>query len=157
MEEKYFSLEHRENSRLVRIFQTALGIACIAIAAYWIVFSFKSLISGGTLWVSAAFLVLFGIYQILSGSGKTNKYIKMGPDGILIKQHSILPYVQLISNEIDSIEIHPLSIRFYLKTKKSIILRFGLSYTEIIIPVKHEIIAFAELNKIPYKTIEDEL
>jgi len=57
MENKYFPLEAKENSRLVRIVQLVLGVLCIAIAIFWIVYNVKSLRSDNKLWASIAFLV----------------------------------------------------------------------------------------------------
>jgi hypothetical protein len=157
MENKYFSLEPKENPRTVRIFQLAMGVICIAIAVFWIVFKIKSSESDNTLWVTIAFLVLFGIYEILAGTGKTTKYIKTGPDRIVLKQYSILPHIELLYVDIEKIELYPLSIIFYLKNRKRISMRFGLNYTEIIEPVKNEIIEFAVVNEIPLEVMKEEL
>ena len=157
MENKYFSLEPKENQRPVEIFQLALGILCIAIAVFWIVFKIKSLDSDHTQWATIVFLVLFGIYEIMSGTGKTRKYIKTGPHGIVLKQHSVLPQIEIISGDIEKIELYSFSIIFYLKNRKKIAMRFGLNYTEIINPVKQEITAFAEFNKIPLEIIKEDL
>ena len=157
MEDKYFLLEPKENPRTVKIFQISLGVVCIGIAIFWIVFNIKSLESDRTLWVTIVFLVLFGIYEILAGLGKTSRYIKTGPAGTIIKQHSVLPGVELISNEIEKIEVYPLSIKFHLKNRKNFLFRFGTSYPEIISPVKDEIVEFAWSNRIPLEVINEEL
>lgn len=155
MENKYFLLEPKENPRAVKIFQISLGVICIAIAIFWIVFNIKSLEADRTLWATIVFLVLFGIYEILAGLGKTARYIKTGPAGIIIKQHSVLPDVELISSEIERIELYPLSIKFLLKNRKKFLFRFGFSYPEIISPVKDEIVEFARSNKIPLEVINE--
>jgi Na+/citrate or Na+/malate symporter len=155
MENKYFLLEPKENPRAVKIFQISLGVICIAIAIFWIVFNIKSLEADRTLWATIVFLVLFGIYEILAGLGKTARYIKTGPAVIIIKQHSVLPYVELISSEIERIELYPLSIKFLLKNRKKFLFRFGFSYPEIISPVKDEIVEFARSNKIPLEVINE--
>ena len=157
MENKYFLLEPKENPRAVKIFQISLGVTCIAIAIFWILFNIKSLEADRTLWATIIFLMLFGIYEILAGLGKTARYIKTGPAGIIIKQHSVLPDVELISNDIERIEIYPLSIKFLLKNRKKFLFRFGVSYPEIISPVKDEIVEFAGSNKIPLEVISEEL
>lgn len=157
MKEKFFPLEPPENGKLIKILRILLGIACIAIAVFWIIFSIKSKRTDGTLLAASVFLVLFGIYQIMAGFGKTARYIKTGRDRIEFKQHSALPAVELLSADIESIDLYPLSIQFHLKNRKKKIMRFGLSYAEIIDPVKQEIMAFAELNKIPLEIVEEEL
>jgi hypothetical protein len=157
MENKYFLLEPKENPRAVKIFQISLGVVCIAIAIFWLIFNIKSLEADRTLWATIAFLVLFGIYEILAGLGKTARYIKTGLAGIIIKQHSVLPGVEMITNEIEKIELYPLSIKFHLKNRKKFLFRFGISYPEIISPVKDEIVEFAWSNRIPLEVINEEL
>jgi len=157
MENRYFSLEPKDNPRAVKIFQLVLGVLCIAIAIFWIVFSIKSSKADNTLWASNAFLVLFGIYEILAGTGKTTKYIKIHPHEIDIKQHSVLPVMKLKSEEIEIIELYPLSMIFCLKNKKKVVMRFGLSYTGIIVPVKDEINEFARVNGIQVEEREEEI
>ena len=157
MEDKYFLLEPKENPRAVKIFQISLGVVCIGIAIFWMVFNIKSLEAERTLWATIIFLLLFGIYEILAGLGKTSRYIKIGSAGILIKQHSVLPGVELISDEIEKIDVYPLSIKFHLKNRKNFFFRFGTSYPEIISPVKDEIVEFARSNRIVLELINEEL
>lgn len=157
MEEKKIPLEHTDSSHITRVFQIVLGILCIAISGYWTIYKLKSLQSDSTLWITIIFLVLFGIYQILSGTGKTKKFIETGPDKIRIKQHSVLPSVILIPADIDKIEIYPLSIIFTLKKGGKIKLRFGLTYTDIIQPVKDELILFAQFNNLVFAEINEEM
>jgi len=157
MENKYFSLEPKDNPRVVKIFQLALGIICIAIAVFWIIFNIKSLKAENRLWATNAFLVLFGIYEILAGTGKTAKYIKTSQGEIEIKQHSVLPVMKLKSGDIERIELYPLSMIFYLKNRKKVSMRFGLSYTEVIEPVKDEINEFARVNGIQLEERDEEI
>lgn len=99
----------------------------------------------------------FGLYEILAGTGKTEKYIETGPENIIIKQNSILPKIRMKSSDIERIELFPLSIVFWLISGKKIVFRFGLSYTEIIIPVKEEILAFADMNNIQTEVKKEEI
>jgi hypothetical protein len=157
MEDKYFPLEQKENSRFVRIVQILFGVVCIATALVWIIYNIKSLETDSKLWPSIAFIFIFGIYLIMAGSGKTGRFIRTSTHGIFLKQHSVLPGFELIYADIKKIELYPLSIKFHMKDSKKISLRFGLSYAEIISPVKEEIIAISELNNIPLEVVEEEL
>jgi hypothetical protein len=157
MKEKIFLLDPYENPGVVRILRAILGVACIAIAVFWIIISFTSKKTEWTSWAASGFLILFGIYQIMAGLRKTAKYFKTGPDRIRFKQHSVFPSVEVIPDEISKIELFPLSIKFHRKSRGRIIFRFGLSYAGIIDPVKQEIIAFAEHNKILLEVVEEEL
>ena len=61
------------------------------------------------------------------------------------------------SGEIEKIELFPLNLIFFLKSKKRILLRFGTTYHEINEKIKDEILSFAESNKIPLEIIEEKL
>ena len=157
MEEKIFFLEYRDNSHITKVFQVVLGILCIGISIYWIIFNIKSFKADSTLWITVVFLVFFGIYQILAGTGKTKKYIETGPDRIRLKQNSILPAVILQPGDIEKIELYPISIIFTMKRGGNIKLRFGVTYTDIIQPVKDEIILFARKNSLEFEEIIEKI
>jgi hypothetical protein len=157
MEKKFFLLEPHDNSRIMRIFQIILGILCIIVALFWLIFNFKTFKTDKTLWITVVFLMGFGFYQIMAGFGKTSKYIETGAEKIVLKQNSFLPMIELKPADIQRIEIFPLSICFQFKNGKKIVHRFGLTNTEIIVPVKESITEFAKLNKIPVEIMREEL
>jgi hypothetical protein len=157
MEKKIFLLEPKENSRVVKIIQIIFGITCIVISAYWMLFNIRSLNTNPSLWITIAFLVAFGTYQILAGFGRTIKYIEAGSEKIVLKQNSFLPRIEIRASDLDRIEFFPLNINFLLKNKRKITMRFGTIYTEIIKPVEDAVIEFAELNKIPFEVKNEEL
>jgi hypothetical protein len=157
MEKKYFLLEPKEDSRIVRVFQVVFGIFCIIIAIFWMTFNIRSGRTDGSLWITIIFLTGFGAYQVLAGLGKTSKYIETGPEKIVLKQNSFLPKIDIKASDLEAIEIFPLSIIFRFRNKKKIRYRFGLSNTDIINPVKDQIIVFSELNSIPVEEKKEEL
>jgi hypothetical protein len=157
MEKKIFLLEAKENSRVVKIFQLVFGIFCIGIAIFWAIFYLTSKKAEARMWITIVFLAGFGFYQVFAGLGKILRYIETGPDKIKLKQNSFLPAIELKSADIEMIEIYPLSLAFHLKNRKKSILRFGITYTEIIDPVKDAIIEFAFLNKIQLEEKAEEL
>jgi hypothetical protein len=148
MEEKFISLGQDENPKFVKIFQIILGVISIAIALFWIYFNLSAIKNDGTQWISILFLAAFGTYMIRAGLGKNLKFIKISQGSILIKQNTILPPVQIKTRDIKSIEIYPLNIVFNSGQTKKMILRFGISYPEIIEPVKNIIIEIAGKNNI---------
>jgi len=157
MVENNFPLDPFKNSRIIMILQFILGIACIAVAVFWIIFNIRASLTDIKIWAAVIFLILFGSYQLMGGLGKTDKYIITAPGMIRIKQHSALPAISVIPDYIDKIEIYPLSVQFYRKNHRKIKFRFGLSYPEIIDPVKQEIILFAEHNNIQIDIIDEDL
>jgi hypothetical protein len=157
MEKKYFSLETKENSRSIKIVQIVFGIVCIAVAIVWLVYNVNLLKNDSTLWITIIFLSSFGAYQILAGLGKTERYVETAPEKIVLRQNSFLPKIELRAGDLDAIEIFPLSVLFRLKNNKKVIFRFGLSNTEIINPVKDEIVDFAEMNSIPVEEKKEDI
>jgi len=157
MEKKLFFLELNMSTKFTRAFQIILGLLCIIISAYWLIFNFQAFRAESRLWITIVFLVLFGIYQVLAGTGRTRKYISTEAGKIVLKQNSVLPPVELKPADLEKIELFPLSICFRMKSRNSIRFRFGLSLHEIIEPVKHEIVEFAGLNNIPVEVMDEEL
>lgn len=148
METKYFSLSSNENNRLVKVIQIVFGIVCLAVAIFWLIFNIRSLKADGTLWITIIFLSGFGLYEIWAGLGRTTRFIEIGHDKIWLKKNSILPVIEIAADLIKDIEIFPLNIIFYMRQGKKTILRFGISYTDNIEPIKNGIIQFASDNNI---------
>lgn len=157
MERKHFLLDHKENPRFIRIVQIIFGILCIIIGLYWAIFHTDSLVTDPTLWITVTFLAGFGTYQIAAGLGKTSKYIDFEADRIIMKHISFLPESEMKSTDIEKADIYPLSICFLLKGRRKKILRFGLSNTEIINPVKDAVVHFAEVNGIATEEKKEEI
>jgi hypothetical protein len=149
MENKYFPLGNSENNGIVRIIRIVFGIVCIAVAGFWLGINIRSLKTTGTLWITILFLCGFGIYQILSGLGKTTTFIELGSDCIRLKKNGLsAPSVMNVS-EIEKIEIFPMNVIFILKSGKRIMLRFGAVYQDINEDIKDEILTFADINNVP--------
>jgi hypothetical protein len=157
METKYFFLGTSENSRLVKIIRIVFGIVCLIVAIFWLIFNIKSLQADGTLWITIIFLSGFGIYQVYSGLGLTTIYIEFDNDSIRLKKNPILSPVEMNAGEIERIELFPMNVIFFLKTRKRILLRFGTTYPETNEKIKDEILRYTNSNKVPIEIIKDEL
>lgn len=147
-ESKIFFLEPDEGSKIIRIFQGILGIMSVLVSGFWILFSIRSDVVSGTIVITEIFLFAFGFYMIMSGIGFTRKYIETKNSLIKLKRYSVLPPLNLEIKDIRQVEILPLSICFKLNNQKKKILRFGITFPEIIEPVKQSIIDFASQHNI---------
>ncbi len=157
MDNKYFLLGTSEPNKLIRIFQVILGLACISIAVFWLIFNLKAIATDRTLWITIVFLTGFGAYQIWSGIGHATRFINIGDNFIILKKNAILPRVNVAGNEIEKVELFPLSVIFFLKSKRKIVLRFGTTFYEINEKIKDEVLNFAERNNMPVEIIEEKL
>ena len=157
MEKKYFSLELNESNKLTKIAKIIFGLVCLSLSIYWITYNITSLQPVGAQWISVVFIMGFGIYLIWSGMGYAVRFIEIGSDFIHLKRNPVLPVIRLSVAKIKEIKFFPLSVCFILTTGKQIILRFGTTYYENNTKVTDEIISFAELNKVPFEIMEDEL
>jgi hypothetical protein len=151
MEKRHFSLEMREDNRLTKVFQIIFGILCIAIAVYWLIYNFKSVRSDGTLWITVLFLTGFGCYLVWSGVGYAYRFIEFGDDNIRIRKNSFIPVSDLNRTEIEKIVVFPLKVIIERKSKKSLLLRFGISDIEKIEKIKDEFGIFAATNGITFE------
>lgn len=157
MENKIFPLGTSENNKAVRVIRILFGGVCIAIALFWLVFNIKSSKADLTLWVTILFISGFGFYQIWAGLGRATMFIDIGSDYIRLKKNAILPPVKISAMEIERIELFPLNLIFFLRSKKRILLRFGTTFYETNEKVKDEILNFAEVNNIPLEIIEEKI
>lgn len=154
---KHFYLGTFENSKLIKLFRIVFGAVCITVAVFWLIFNIKAIKTDGTLWITIIFLTGFGVYQIWSGLGFATRFIEIGSLEIRLKKNSILAPVQIVAGDMERIEIFPLNVVFYLKSRKRILLRFGTTYHEVNEKILDEIIGFAERNKIPMEVIEEKI
>ncbi|HUX96482.1 MAG TPA: hypothetical protein VMV47_12190 [Bacteroidales bacterium] len=157
MEKKIFPLGNYESNRLVNIIKIIFGAVCIAVAVFWLIYSLKSLENPVSIWITIIFLTSFGIYQILAGSGKAERYISIADDRITLRKYILIPSVVLEAAETERIEFYALKVRFLLKSGKAIILRFGTTYYESNEKVIDEISYYAEKNKIFTQIIEEKI
>jgi hypothetical protein len=157
MENKYFLLGTSETNKIIKIFQIIFGFACLSIAFFWLSFNLKSITFDGTQWATLIFLSGFGAYQIWAGFGRATRFIEIGNNFMILKKNSILPPVNVLAKEIENIEIFPLSVKFFLKSKRSMLLRLGTTFYEINEKIKDEILNFAKTNQIPVEIIEEKL
>jgi len=157
MEKKYFLLGTSETNKLIRGFQILLGLACLSIAIFWLLFNLEASTVDRTLWITIIFLSGFGAYQIWAGIGCATRFIDIGDTSIILKKNSILPPINVSGKEIDKVELFPLSVIFLMKSKRKIVLRLGTTFYEINEKIKDEVLNFAERNKIPIDIIEEKL
>jgi hypothetical protein len=157
METKYFSLGPDENSTALKIIRILFGLVCIAIAIFWMIFNIRSVKADRTLWITVLFLSGFGLYQVRAGLGRTSRYIQISSDKIILKKNSLLPLKDMASSEIKKIEVFPLNLIFYFQKGGKIILRFGTSYTDNIVPIKDGIEEFAAINNIDIEIITEDI
>ncbi len=157
MENKYFSLGSTENNLFVKVIRIIFGLLCILVAGYWFAFNIKSLKADWTLWITVLFLLGFGFYQVWSGLGKANRFIEFGKDYILLRKNPMLPAVRLEVSNIEKIELFPLNVVFFLKSKKRILLRFGTTYQDTNELIKDELFSFTGSNNIPLEVVEEKI
>jgi hypothetical protein len=157
MDEKYFPLGTGENSMFVRIVRIIFGVTCITVAVFWTVYNIRSMRNDWTIWTTILFLMGFGFYQIWSGMGRANRFIRIEPDKLMLRNNPLLPVRDIEATELIKIELLPLNIIFYLKSGKKILLRFGTTYHETNEKIIDAIISFTKHHGIEFETIEEEI
>jgi hypothetical protein len=150
----YFPLGNTEDNKYVRAIKILFGLACILMALYWVYYNLKILKIAGTIWISIIFLTIFGLYQILSGLGRTFRYIIIDTT-IKIKKNAFGRPVELSSSDINKIEIFPLSIVFMLNSGKKFLLRFGTVHYETNEKIVDELVKYADANNILFEMKEE--
>lgn len=155
MEKKIILLDPKDNPLFIKVLQIIFGLVCLGVAIFWFIFNLKADYSDSALWITVALLACFGIYLILSGFGKTKRYIEISNNEIILKKNAILPVAKIGNTEIRKIESLPLNIIFRLADGGKTILRFGINYPEVIPVVKDKLKEFSEINSIPFDAEND--
>ena len=141
--------------KIIRFFQVLLGLAGIITSIAWVIITLTRGDSNLSVWLTILFLSAFGTYMIMAGLGKDTRYVEVRLDSIGLKQNAFLPPEKLHASDLEKIRIHPLSIEFLCRNNKISRLRFGISYPEIIEPIKSRIVMFGESINVPVEIIED--
>lgn len=157
MEKTYFPLGDTDERKLARILRASFGIACIAIAAWWVNFSLKSQKFDWSLWVTVLFLVGFGLYQVWAGAGKTTRFIEIEAEKIRLKKSSLFPPVEWNHSDISRIELFPLSILFFMRSGEKKLLRLGTVNYETNEKIVDELVRFVEEHNIDYEIKEENI
>lgn len=157
MEKRYFTLGAVESNKLVKLFQIIFGIVCIGLAFFWLIFNVKALKSDFTLWITVLFLSGFGFYEVWAGIGRATRFIELGSGIIRLKKSILMPPVEIQAQEIMKLELYPLSIIFYLKSGKKILLRFGTTYQETNEEIVKSLELFSETYTVDLEVKEDKL
>jgi hypothetical protein len=157
MEKEFYSLELREDNRLTKIFRILFGLLCIAVALFWVIYNMVSVKSDSTQWVTVAFLILFGAFQIYAGLGFAGKFIEFGKDNIRLRKNSVLPPISIPALKIKRIEIYPLKFQIFFSEKEMILYRFGISDTEKINIIKDALERYAEAHNLVLEIKNEEI
>jgi uncharacterized protein YlzI (FlbEa/FlbD family) len=157
MDSDYFSLEVNKSNKLTRIFQVVFGIVCACVALIWFIINIRTLKTNGALLLTIVFLLGFAYYQINSGLGHGGKFIEISQVAVRLKKNSLFPAQQLNASDIEKVEVFPLNVIFFLRSGKTVFLRFGTTFIDIIEPVRKRIKTFCEGNKIPLEFKSEEL
>jgi hypothetical protein len=157
MDKVYYSLDFREDNRLTRVFRVIFGFLCVAIAIYWLVFNLRTGGHVGTQWITVAFLLGFGAFQIYSGLGFAGNFIEISNEKIRLRKNSILPVTEFTAARVEKIELFPLNVIFFLKSGGKKRLRFGISDPDKVENIKKGIVEFAELQNIRLDVINEEI
>ena len=157
MDNKHFSLEIRDDNRLTKVFRIIFGLICFAIAIFWVVYNFRAVKEDKTLWITVAFLVSFGLFQIYAGFGFATKFIEISPEKIRLKKNSMFQAVDLYADQIEKVELFPLKVQIYTKSGKKTLLRFGVSNPGKVEEIKDEILRFAELKNLVLEIKNEEI
>jgi hypothetical protein len=157
MEKEHFSLEMSDDNRIIKVFRAFLGLLCIAIGIYWLIFNIGKGGQSATQWVTVAFLIGFGTYQIYAFLGLAVKFIEISSGNIRLKKNSLFPAISFSGNQIRKIELFPLNVIFFIKSDKKVVLRFGISDPDKIEDIKRSIVEFADANGLPIEIMSEEI
>ena len=151
---KRFNIDINDNSLINRVFKIALGILCFLAAGYFMYSITGTSASTVASWAAIVFLIFFGLWGILSGTGTIDKYIIIDEDRITLRKNPFLPPVEMLCTDIQYVEFGPLNASFVLKKGDKIILKLGTYNRERSALIMEAIEQFCINNKVDTKGLE---
>jgi hypothetical protein len=156
MEPEKISLDVRESTKILRYFQLFFSLVCFVVAV-WI---FMKLVSTGTMsgsnLIAVAFILLFGIWELTSGLGITQRYIVFSGESITLKhRYFAKPAIYNCSN-IKSVVFRPLSFIITCNDGKKTAVKLGNYYQERTLKILESASNFCKTNQIATEGLEQE-
>lgn len=148
MDEQTILLGEREDKPLVKIMVIIFGIMCIITAAWWTVFLVRYPDNENIFWAGSIFLLLFGLFQLLSGLGYTKRYISRTNGGLVIRQNSLMPAKRLEASGLRQLEIRSMDMVLHGHGSSRLRIKLGIRYPDLGQQVKEFVTAWADDNDI---------
>jgi len=156
MEPEKISLDVRESTKLNRYLQLFFSLICFVVAVWFLL----KLISTGTLSgsnsIAVVFLLLFGVWELLSGFGITQRYLVFSGDAITIKHRFFARPVVFRPDNIKIIVFKPLSFSIVGCNDKKTIIRLGNYYQERTLKILESVSDFCKTNHVLAEGLEKE-
>lgn len=148
MEEQTILLGEREDKPFVKIMVVIFGIMCIITAGWWTVFLVRYPDNENIFWAGSIFLLLFGLYQLLSGLGYTKRYISRTNGGLVVRQNSLMPAKKLQASQLRQLEIRSMDMVLHGTDSSRLRIKLGIRYPDLGQQVKEFVTRWAEDNYI---------
>ncbi|MDZ7739778.1 MAG: hypothetical protein U5K32_12070 [Bacteroidales bacterium] len=148
MDKQTILLGEKEDKPLVKIMVIIFGIMCIITAGWWTVFLIRYPDNENIFWAGSIFLLLFGLYQLLSGLGYTKRYISRTNGELLIRQNSLMPVKNLQASQLRQLEIRSMDMVLHGHNSSRLRIKLGIRYPDLGQQVKEFVIRWAEDNNI---------
>lgn len=147
MTEKRYYIDLQEENRTGKILRTVFGIACLAVAGWYLYSIMGTTAATGSAWIAVGFLLLFGLWMIASGLGYTRRYITVSDEKIILRQEFYRPPVVFTPASLKSVNFKPLTITFITETGR-ISLRLGTYYPGHTASILEAVEQFCKQNRI---------
>ncbi len=148
MDKHTILLGEKEDKPLIKIMVLIFGIMCIITAGWWTVFLVRYPDNENIFWAGSIFLLLFGLYQLLSGLGYTKRYISRTNSELLIRQNSLMPARKMQASHLKQLEIRSMDMVLHGQDSSRLRIKLGIRYPDLGQQVKEFVIRWAEDNNI---------
>ncbi len=148
MDEQTILLGEKEDKPLVKIMVIIFGIMCIITAGWWTVFLIRYPDNENIFWAGSIFLLLFGLYQLLSGLGHTKRFIRRTNGELVIRQNSLMPAKKLEASQLKQLELRSMDMVLHSHASSRLRIKLGIRYPDLGQQVKEFVTAWAEDNNI---------
>ena len=156
MEVTKISLDMRDSTKISRLFQVIFGLICLAVSAWYLLNIAKADNFSGTNLIAIAFLFLFGIWELLTAAGITDRYIIISDEKIVLKNKYVFgPEIHKADNLV-AVIFKPVSFELHHKDGSRTVVKLGIYYRERSAEIMEAVESFCTANSITTEGLEEE-
>ncbi len=156
MEPEKISLDVRESTKLNKYSQLFFSLICFVVAIWFLLKLFSTGTMNGSNSIAVVFLLLFGVWELLSGFGITQRYLVFSGNAITVKHRLFSKPVEFKPDNIKVIIFKPLSFNIVGQDDKKTIVRLGNYYQERTLKILESLSDFCKTNHVLTEGLEAE-
>jgi|WetSurMetagenome_2_1015567.scaffolds.fasta_scaffold00870_13 hypothetical protein len=156
MEPEKISLDVRESNKITRYSQFFFSLLCFGVAIWLFIKLVSTGTPSGSNIIAVAFILLFGVWELVSGLGITQRYISLTDDRLTIKHRYFAKPVIYRPADIKLVVFKPLSFNIVGNGGERTVIKLGNYYQERTLKILESVENFCKAGNVATEGLEKE-